>query len=604
MMATTSSTGLSSVIAQYSDSSDDDTEKDTQPTKQQHKIDEQEVGLHLRKQTQIIRALTAAPDVVESNNAFKFSIKEDGTIDSNMLTVDPNADQISFNATYNQLFKQASGPARPRGEKMIKNVANGYLQNSAVNETIFEDQRRQFSLFQKLDPKSAKQISVTGVKLRKSQLVSRTGNCPKSGQKRDKAYNMDAGDIEGYTGMGWADFKDVVQEEGPDEKDRATLDEYLVKMRKKGYKCRRMNFLSKNAPEDEDERFELHVPQDEVVDYQGRSWLDIDAVKQTQQVPTQKPQKCFMPKKMIHKYTAPVAEGGKKGLTQLRTSEAAPHVFVTAGFDGVSRIFRLYGKRKLMASYYGHQAAIKDLWMTKDAKQFITASFDRYCRYWDTETGKCLGKYTTNTPVNVARINPIEEWVFLAGQTNKHIIQWDTRMDPEKANILSYERHTKAVNTITWIDGGKKLMTSADDKTIRCWEYGIPVDYRLIADPEMHSMPSATLSPNGTFVGYQSMDNKVLIYDLTAGRIKLLRKRIFRGHMTAGYACQVDWSPDQEYFISGDGDGKIFMWDFRRLKLLSRFKAHDAVTIGVKSLPFETSKLLSWSWDGTVKLWD
>ena len=63
-----------------------------------------------------------------------------------------------------------------------------------------------------------------------------------------------------------------------------------------------------------------------------------------------------------------------------------------------------YGKRKLMASYYGHEAAIKDLWMTSNAQKFVSASFDRYNRWWDTETGKCLGKYTSNTPVNGQKI--------------------------------------------------------------------------------------------------------------------------------------------------------------------------------------------------------
>ena len=148
------------------------------------------------------------------------------------------------------------------------------------------------------------------------------------------------------------------------------------------------------------------------------------------------------------------------------------------------------------------------------------------------------------------------------------------------------------------------MITTADDKTLRCWEYGIPIDYRLIADPEMHSMPSASLSPHNNAVAFQSLDNKILIYDLTGGRVKLLRKRQFRGHCVAGYSCQTDWSPDQEYLMSGDGDGKIFIWDFRRMKLLNRFRAHDQVTIGVKSLPFETSKVLSWSWDGSIKLWD
>lgn len=90
----------------------------------------------------------------------------------------------------------------------------------------------------------------------------------------------------------------------------------------------------------------------EKVDYQGREWWDIEQIKQKEQVPIKTPIKCYMPKKMIHKYIAPVEEGHKRGLTQLRMSPSAPHLFVTAGFDGVARIFRLYGKRQLMASYW------------------------------------------------------------------------------------------------------------------------------------------------------------------------------------------------------------------------------------------------------------
>jgi len=593
----------------YSDSSDDE---ETKQNKNQtiHEVDPSELNTHLSKavtgrNTVASRALvSAAPDVVDNDS--KLGFNEDGTMSANLIVVDPNAESIEFNATYNQLFQKASGPARPRGEKMIKNVANGYLEQSAVSEAIFDDQRKQFARMDKLEKTTAKQIKTTGVvRIPEHCKVNPHGNCKQPFTKRKRAKNMDASDMENFTAMGWADFEDVVAEEGPDEKDREVLDEYLMKMRKKGMKCRRMKYLMKDAPADEDERFELHVPDSEITDYQGRSWLDIDQVKQTTTVPMEVPTKCFMPKKMIHKFTPPVSEGCKKGISQVRTSPSAPHIFFSGGMDGVVRVFRLYGKRKLMASYHGHHAAVKDMVQSYDAKRFITASFDRFSRLWDTETGKCLGKWGTNTPLNTARMHPTEEHIFLTGQSNKTVCQWDTRIsDNEKANVIQYERHTKAVNTITFFDGGNKIMTSSDDHTIRCWEYGIPIDYRLIADPEQHSMPSATMSPDGNFVAYQSLDNKILTYDITRGRIKLLRKSIFRGHMVAGYACQTDWSADQQFICSGDGDGKVFMWDFKRVRLLSRFKAHDQVTIGVRSLPYETSKLLTWSWDGTIKLWD
>lgn len=58
-------------------------------------------------------------------------------------------------------------------------------------------------------------------------------------------------------------------------------------------------------------------------------------------------------------------------------------------------------------------------------------------------------------------MHPTEEHIFLTGQSNKTVCQWDTRIaDNEKANVIQYERHTKAVNTITFFDGGNKIMTS------------------------------------------------------------------------------------------------------------------------------------------------
>lgn len=110
------------------------------------------------------------------------------------------------------------------------------------------------------------------------------------------------------------------------------------------------------------------------------------------------------------------------------------------------------------------------------------------------------------------------------------------------------------------------------------------------------------LHPAEKWFSAQSLDNQILIYS-TDG-FKQNRKKRFAGHTTAGYACQVGFSPDGRYISSGDADGNLVFWDFKNGKLIKRLRAHREVVINHVWLPHESSKVITASWDGTMKLWD
>jgi WD40 repeat protein len=59
-----------------------------------------------------------------------------------------------------------------------------------------------------------------------------------------------------------------------------------------------------------------------------------------------------------------------------------------------------------------------------------------------------------------------------------------------------YDQHLGPVNTITFVDENRRFVTTSDDKTIRAWDYDIPVVIKYIAEPHMHSMPAVTLHPS------------------------------------------------------------------------------------------------------------
>jgi pre-mRNA-processing factor 17 len=131
----------------------------------------------------------------------------------------------------------------------------------------------------------------------------------------------------------------------------------------------------------------------------------------------------------------------------------------------------------------------------------------------------------------------------------------------------------------------------------------IPVDFKYLADPQQHSMPYVTLSRNGRYLAFQSMDNQIRIMEPNAN-FRWKNKKVFRGHMVAGYACGIDFSPDMNYIISGDADGNLAIWDWKTTKLYDKIKSHSQVCMDVKWHPHETSKILTCGWDGVVNLWD
>jgi WD40 repeat protein len=58
-----------------------------------------------------------------------------------------------------------------------------------------------------------------------------------------------------------------------------------------------------------------------------------------------------------------------------------------------------------------------------------------------------------------------------------------------------YDQHLGPVNTITFVDNNRRFVTTSDDKTIRAWDFDIPVVIKYIAEPHMHSMPAVTAHP-------------------------------------------------------------------------------------------------------------
>lgn len=510
--------------------------------------------------------------------------------------IDPTSTEVLHNPKYDELFAPIYGPENPfltQQMRANKNMLSGYIEQAHMSEFQFENQRRTFNSFgYALDP------TIDGTGVEGSSYIGSVDTAKDTNgktvfestklrplDKRKRQRNNNPEDVEGFLGP-WGGFVDEQRVMKPTEEEAAELQELISKRHKRGKQVEEKPIEEKSV---------LHIK--DAIDYQGRSFLhpphDV-GVNLKSDAP---PDRCFLPKAHIHTWT-----GHTKGIAAIRWFPRTAHLMLSASMDCRIKLWEVYNEKRCIRTYYGHRQAVRDINFNNCGKQFLSAAYDRYIKLWDTETGKVISRFTSRKIPYCVKFNPdkSKQHLFVAGTSDKKIICWDIRSGDI---VQEYDRHLGAVNTITFVDEHRRFVTTSDDKSLRVWEWDIPVDMKYIADPTMHSMPAVTPAPNGKWLACQSMDNKIVIFS-ALNRFKMNRKKTFTGHMVAGYACTLDFSPDMSYLVSGDADGKCYIWDWKTTKLYKKWKAHDNVCINVLWHPHEPSKLVTAGWDGVIKYWD
>ncbi|XP_075148681.1 pre-mRNA-processing factor 17 [Haematobia irritans] len=526
-------------------------------------------------------AVCAAPEVVPM-----------GTV-AVQRTIDPTLKEITYNPKYEELYAPVKGPENPDQTQQMKaprNTLAGYVEKAHINAFEFENQRRTFHTYgYALDPtvdEVADGKSFVGDLQSAYDDDGKTVfEAPKPKKKRKQEKNDNPQDIEGFLGP-WGKYENEESVAKPNEQEKAELEEILAKRHRRN-----------RIPEDKplEEKSILHIK--DAYDYQGRSYLhaphDLDVNLRTNAPPS----KCYLPKAHIHTWT-----GHTKGISAIRWFPKTAHLLLSGSMDCRVKLWEVYGERRCIRTFNGHRQAIKDVAWNNRGTQFLSASYDRYIKLWDAETGDVVSRFTARKMPFCVKFHPdnSKQHLFVAGTSDKKIICWDTRSGDI---VQEYDRHLGAVNTITFVDENRRFVTTSDDKSMRIWEWDIPVDMKYIADPTMHSMPAVTLAPNGKWLACQSLDNKIVIFS-ALNRFKMNRKKSFSGHMVSGYACQLDFSPDMSYLVSGDGDGKCYIWDWKTSKMYKKWQAHEGVCISTLWHPHEASKVVTAGWDGLIKFWD
>lgn len=367
-----------------------------------------------------------------------------------------------------------------------------------------------------------------------------------------------------------------------------------------------VNYTEKEEEEDDEKEILTDTQQENDIEfkesskYYGRkmkgSIYDIPKDYQIRFATTIQGQKdYFVPKKLLSSYNA-----HKSAVTSLEFFPNYGQMLLSSGNDCMVKLWSTH-KHTLIRDYHGHNRAVKHAGFSVDGYQFVSCSYDKTVKIWNTEEGEVEYKRNLNSNPNMSTFVPNKPDEFMVALHSGKVEHVDMRTNDL---VQTYEHHQNAVTWIEFLNDGNKFITASDDRTLKIWDIRINMPIKYIQDPKQQAMPIVKRHPNGQYFVGQSMDNKILVYSAKQEeKFKKNNHKSFFGHNNAAYAIGMGFTPDGKTIFSGDSNGYCYFWDWKSTKVVRKIKVSDKVISCVDVHPLETSLFSMAGFDGKIYLY-
>jgi len=290
--------------------------------------------------------------------------------------------------------------------------------------------------------------------------------------------------------------------------------------------------------------------------------------------------------------------GHQAEVYSVRFSPSGNHV-ASSSFDKSIFLWDTFGECQNYLVLKGHTNAVLEVTWSPDEHRILSCSADKTVALWDVPTGGRLRKFNEHRNfVNGICYGPAHTHLLLSGSDDQSIKLWDERV---KGSIETFDA-SFPVMSVAFNKEGDQFFSAGIDNDITMWDRK---KNRKVSKLEGHadSITGLKLSPDGSYLLSNSMDNTVRLWDIRPFAPGNRCMKLFSGiqHNFEKNMLRCGWSADGSKISAGSSDRFVYIWETASTRILYKLPGHRGSVNDVDFHPKEPI-IASASSDQTVYL--
>ncbi|KAG8135982.1 hypothetical protein E2320_008957, partial [Naja naja] len=233
------------------------------------------------------------------------------------------------------------------------------------------------------------------------------------------------------------------------------------------------------------------------------------------------------------------------------------------------------------------------LWKATEIDKIATGSFDKTCKLWSVDTGKCYYTFRGHTAEIVCLSFNLQSTLVATGSMDTTARLWDIQNGEEVVRLTG---HSAEIIALSFNTTGDKIITGSFDHTVAVWD--------VSTGRRMHTLighraeiSSAQFNWDCTLIITGSMDKTCMLWNALTGK----RVATLTGHDDEVLDVCFDYTGQRIASASADGSARVY--DAETKKCVAKLEGHTGEISKICFNP-QGSRILTASSDKTARLWE